>query len=242
MCTSSSAAAPACTPPSSRPSGSPGSRRAPCATRPGSRPGSDPPGSRRPTMTAVVPADGCTFLDELAASEPSAATAYELLEAGGLCDGLPVAGVPGPLVASMVDALGRAADDLIASVRPLRGHLTAQRLAVCAALAGCRPEHVRVVAAAAEALEAPESNALGFLSTTSNAALMAVLSGPAAAALGFNGGANCLGPGNRSNAVVGRALSLVTRMVGGAREGHADMATLGQPAKYTFCFAENGAA
>ena len=31
----------------------------------------------------------------------------------------------------------------------------------------------------------------------------------------------------------------MTRIVGGAREGIADMATMGQPGKYTFCFAED---
>ena len=68
---------------------------------------------------------------------------------------------------------------------------------------------------------------------------MVVVNGPARHDLRFNGSGNCLGPGNRSNASVGRCLSLTTRMVGGAREGFVDMATQGQPGKYTFCFAEN---
>jgi hypothetical protein len=38
---------------------------------------------------------------------------------------------------------------------------------------------------------------------------------------------------------MGRALSLVVRNLGGAREGLGDMATMGQPAKFSFCFAEN---
>ncbi|MGH8639486.1 MAG: hypothetical protein ACREUZ_20315, partial [Burkholderiales bacterium] len=46
-------------------------------------------------------------------------------------------------------------------------------------------------------------------------------------------------PGNRANATIGRAVRLVLQNVGGARPGEIDMATLGQPAKYTFCFAEN---
>ena len=51
-------------------------------------------------------------------------------------------------------------------------------------------------------------------------------------------GVNALGQGNRANATIGRALQLVVRNVGGGRPGEVDRATLGNPGKYTFCFAE----
>jgi hypothetical protein len=188
---------------------------------------------------APGPDEATALLDHLADSATSAEDAYTVLDAKGFGDGLPVVGLTPLAVDGMVGETAVGPDETIASVRPLRGELTARRLAVCALLAGARPEHMPVLVAAVKALEAPELNALGVLSTTSNAAFMVVVSGPAAVNLGFNSGANCLGPGNRSNAVVGRCLSLVTRIVGGAREGHADMATMGQPAKYSFCFAEN---
>jgi hypothetical protein len=53
--------------------------------------------------------------------------------------------------------------------------------------------------------------------------------------------AECARPCNRANAVIGRAVRLVLQNVGGAKPGEIDMATLGQPAKYTFCLAENEA-
>ena len=56
--------------------------------------------------------------------------------------------------------------------------------------------------------------------------------------LGINAGGNVLGPGKRANACIGRAVSLIMRNVAGARPGVADMATMGQPGKYTFCFGE----
>jgi hypothetical protein len=55
----------------------------------------------------------------------------------------------------------------------------------------------------------------------------------------MNSGINAMGQGNRANAAIGRALQLVVRNVGGGRPGGVDRATLGQPGKYTFCFAEN---
>jgi hypothetical protein len=60
-----------------------------------------------------------------------------------------------------------------------------------------------------------------------------------AKAIGMNSGVNALGQGNRANATIGRALQLVIRNVGGGRPGGVDRATLGNPGKYTFCFAED---
>jgi hypothetical protein len=57
----------------------------------------------------------------------------------------------------------------------------------------------------------------------------------------MNSGVNALGQGNRANATIGRALQLVIRNVGGGRPGEVDRATLGNPGKYTFCFAEDEA-
>jgi hypothetical protein len=70
---------------------------------------------------------------------------------------------------------------------------------------------------------------------------MIIVNGPAAVAAGMNAGANALGPGNLANASIGRALGLVLRNVGGAMPGEVDMATLGQPGKYSFCVAESEA-
>ena len=183
--------------------------------------------------------DALDCLDELSQGGESAAEIFQILDAHGFGDGLPVGELNDKTTASFVEASGLSADSVVASVRPLRGSLTVQRLAAIAALAGCGPEHMPLLVALGQALEAPELNALGVLSTTSSAAFMVVVNGAARHDLRFNWSGNCLGPGNRSNATVGRCLSLVTRMVGGAREGFADMATQGQPAKYTFCFAEN---
>ena len=62
--------------------------------------------------------------------------------------------------------------------------------------------------------------------------------GPIARKLEVNAGTNCLGPGTRANACIGRALQLCIRNIGGARSDTGDMATMGQPGKYTLCFAE----
>jgi hypothetical protein len=105
-------------------------------------------------------------------------------------------------------------------------------------IAGARPPELPVVLAAAEATLEPDFNLLGIATTTGTACVALCVHGPIARQLGVNAGTNCLGPGNRANASIGRALQLSIRNIGGARSDTGDMATMGQPGKYTLCFAE----
>ncbi|MGZ8480345.1 MAG: UGSC family (seleno)protein, partial [Candidatus Binatia bacterium] len=75
--------------------------------------------------------------------------------------------------------------------------------------------------------------------TTGNIAPLAIVNGPCRNALAINYGANVLGQGWRANATIGRAIRFIMTNIGGARPGSFDKSTMGQPAKFTFCFAEN---
>lgn len=154
-----------------------------------------------------------------------------------LSDGLPCVPPTTRRLAAML-ADQRAPDFSHGLMPPLMGDLTARAVAYQCVLAGCSPGTAPLVLAAAKACLAPEFNLLGLLTTTGTPAIATIVHGPLAKALGLNAGANCLGPGNPANATIGRAIALVLRNVGGARPGVGDMATMGQPGKYTFCFAE----
>jgi hypothetical protein len=106
-------------------------------------------------------------------------------------------------------------------------------------MAGCKPEYLPVVLAAVEAVCTSEFNGHGLLATTYFAGPVLIVNGPVAKAIGMNAGVNALGQGNRANATIGRTVQLVIRNVGGGRPGGVDRATLGNPGKYTFCFAED---
>jgi len=116
---------------------------------------------------------------------------------------------------------------------------TVEKVAINAVMAGCRPEYLPVVLAALEAACTDEFNMHGLLATTWFSGPVVVVNGPVARAIGMNNGINALGPGNRANATIGRALQLVIRNVGGGRPGEIDRATIGQPGKFTCCFAEH---
>jgi hypothetical protein len=163
------------------------------------------------------------------------------LHATGVTDGLPVVPPTQARVARMIGHNHVDADAVVAVMPPGYGEATWRAIAINAVMAGCLPEHLPVVAAAVEAMSAPEFNLVGIATTTGSAAPLVIVNGPAVEQLGLNAGGNALGPGHRANACIGRAVGFVLRNVGGAQPGEFDMATLGQPAKYTCCLAENAA-
>ncbi len=165
--------------------------------------------------------------------------AQTLLEEAELGDGLPL--VP-PTALRMAAMLAEVADPdaELGAMPPMFGALTARAIGYNTVLAGCDPAVLPVVTAAVMACIEPEFNLLGLMTTTGSAAVATLVHGPIVTRLGLNASVNCLGPGNRGNATIGRAVSLCLRNIGGAKAGTGDMATCGQPGKYTFCFAEGG--
>jgi hypothetical protein len=139
----------------------------------------------------------------------------------------------------MLSGTRRHPDEVIAAVAPAYGAATVERIAINAVMAGCLPDYMPVLIAAARAVSTPAFNLSGVQATTNPAAVWLVVNGPAAVELGVNGANNCLGPGSWANATLGRALRLILQNVGGALPGDMDRATQGQPGKYTFCCAEN---
>jgi hypothetical protein len=157
----------------------------------------------------------------------------------GWTDGLPVVAPTEARVLRMLDGTTRPADEVVAVVPPDLVECTVEKVAVNAVMAGCRPEYLPVVMACVEAACTDEFNMHGLLATTYFSGPVIIVNGPITRAIGMNAGGNALGQGNRANATIGRALQLVVRNVGGGKPGGVDRATLGNPGKYTFCFAED---
>jgi hypothetical protein len=157
----------------------------------------------------------------------------------GWTDGLPVLPPTIAAVRKMVAAGGKKADTVAAVIPPLNGVATIEKIAANAVMAGCLPEYFPLVLAAVRAMTRPGYNLDGLQTTTGNIAPLAIVNGPCRNALAINYSANVLGQGWRANATIGRAIRFVMTNIGGARPGSFDKSTMGQPAKYTFCFAEN---
>jgi hypothetical protein len=157
-------------------------------------------------------------------------------------DGLPLVPPGEELVARAVAATGREAREVLGLVPPSNRGATLAAVAANAVMAGCPPELTPVVVAAVQAALEPRFNLQALTTTTHPVTPLVIVHGPVVEQLGFNGGPNVFGQGNRANAGVGRALRLVLQNVGEARPGETDRATHGTPAKYAYCIAENAAA
>jgi hypothetical protein len=152
-------------------------------------------------------------------------------------DGLPLVPPTETRVAAMLD--GRDGDEVLGVLPPRRSEVTVLAVAVNAVMAGCHPTTFPVVAAAVRALCDPAMNLEGVQATTHPVAPLVIVHGEMVREGGFNGGLGAFGPGNPSNASVGRAVRLVLMHLGDARPGDGDQSTQGGPAKYTYCIAEN---
>jgi len=159
----------------------------------------------------------------------------------GWSDGLPIVPPTPARVYRMLQGTSRKADELVGVIPPNQGNCTVEKVAINAVMAGCKPEYMPVVLAAVEAACIDEFCMHGVLATTYHVGPVIIVNGPIAKQIGMNSGVNALGQGNRANATIGRALQLIIRNVGGGRPGEVDRAVMGNPGKYTFCFAEREA-
>ena len=172
---------------------------------------------------------------ELGTQEDPLETAFER----GWSDGLPLVPPTEQRVRAMLEGTSRDPAEIVATVAPDLVACSVEKIAINAVMAGCRPEYLPVVIAAVEAACTDAFNIHGLLATTMPVAPVLVVNGPIRHALAMNSGINALGQGNRANSTIGRALQLVIRNVGGGRPGQVDRATLGSPAKLSFCFPED---
>ena len=156
----------------------------------------------------------------------------------GWTDGLPIIPPTPELVSACLEAAGRNPSDILAT-EPTKGRvITAEKVAVNAAMAGCKPEHFAIVATTVEAMSEPKFNLHAMTASTMGAASLLIVNGPVAREIGLNSGVSVFGPGHRANAAIGRALRLVIINATGSVSGEIDKATLGHPGKYTWCMAE----
>jgi hypothetical protein len=163
----------------------------------------------------------------------------EAMFARGWSDGLPLVPPTEERVLRMLDGTSRDPQEVLGLVPPDLASATVEKIAINAVMAGCKPEYLPVVLAAVEAV-LDESFAMhGVLATTMFVGPVVVVNGPIRRHIGMNAKGNALGQGNRANGAIGRALQLVIRNIGGGRPQEVDRATLGNPGKYTYCFAED---
>ena len=163
----------------------------------------------------------------------------EAMFARGWSDGLPLVPPTEERVLRMLDGSSRDPQEVLGLVPPALAAATIEKIAINAVMAGCKPEYLPVVLAAVEAVLDEKFAMHGVLATTQFAGPVVVVNGPIRRRIGMNAKGNALGQGNRANSSIGRALQLVIRNIGEGRPQEVDRATLGNPGKLGYCFAED---
>lgn len=169
------------------------------------------------------------------------ADAVEFCHSRGWTDGLPVIPPTPDRVRAMLDVARVDPQHVVTSIAHRAVTITAEKVAINAVLAGCKPEYLPVVLAAVEGIGDPAWGYHGPGTSTGGAAVLIVVNGPIARELDINAGDNLFGPGWRANATIGRAVRLIMRNVCGSRPGTLDRATIGHPGKLSYVIAENEA-
>lgn len=162
-----------------------------------------------------------------------------LLYRRGWTDGLPVIPPTRERFEAILD--GWDGEALLGLIEPKLGKATAAKVAANAVMAGARPEHFSIIAAAARGLAEPKLNLKALQTTTHPCTVLALVHGPIAETVGLNATYNAMGQGRLANAAIGRSVRFILLNIGGAAPGVLDRSTQGSPAKYAFCFAENAA-
>jgi hypothetical protein len=170
-----------------------------------------------------------------------AGDAIEFCYAQGWTDGLPVIPPTPERVHAFLEAVRLAPDHQVAYITHRAVPITAEKVAINAVLAGCKPDYLPVVLAAVAAIADPAWNYHGPGTSTGGAGVLLIVNGPIARELDINSGDNLFGPGWRANATIGRAVRLIMRNVCGSRPGTLDRGTLGHPGKLSYVIAENEA-
>lgn len=157
----------------------------------------------------------------------------------GWTDGLPILMPTREAVRKMLAYTDRDREEVVGLLAPRLGKATVEKIATNAVMAGCVPQYLPVLIAAVEAMAEPEFSLSGLQCTSNPAAPLAIVNGPVAKELVINSRFNAFGQGWRSNSTIGRAIRLILMNIGGGVPGTTDKAIQGQPAKFSFCIAEN---
>ena len=110
--------------------------------------------------------------------------------------------------------------------------LTVEKVAVCAVMAGAKPDYLPVILAMATMSP--------FGNSTTSMANMIIVNGPIRREISMNSGIGAMGPHNRANATIGRAFTLLSKSAGNLHAGATTFGSLGSNLQYNnCCFAEN---
>src|SRR5262249_54687108 len=133
-------------------------------------------------------------------------------------DGLPIVPPTEDAVAAMLKGTHHGKDEIVTRAMVPEGWpVTVEKVAINGVMAGAPPSAMPVLLAAVEAFGS--GHFASSVRSTNSFSFMQIVNGPIAREIGMNAGTYALGPGNRANASIGRALRLFIYNLGGGENG-----------------------
>lgn len=159
---------------------------------------------------------------------------HQLFKDNDWTDYLPIVLPTEERVAKMLEGTSHKPNEVIKTLDWPGGkrEVTVERVAICAVMAGAKPEHLPVILALA--------NHIPFGNSTSSMANMILVNGPIRDEINMNYGTNVMGPHNEANSVIGRSYTLMSKTIGGLHSEKTTWSSLGSTMQYNnVCIAEN---
>lgn len=159
----------------------------------------------------------------------------------GLATGLPFVPPTKELVEKMLTGTSHSPDEIVwDGIPPRMGIVTVELVAVCAAMAGCKPEYMPVLLAIIEGLKDPVADYTHQAITTGPLSLLFLVNGPIVKEIGLAYGTGAAGLCYHANASIGYAIGLIGKIIGGSKPPDMDKSTLASPADLLqYVFGEN---
>lgn len=162
----------------------------------------------------------------------------ELFHEKGWSDGLPVVPPTEAKVNQHLEAAGLDPGHVVGEMPERGAVITAEKLAINAVMAGCRPEYMPIVVAVIEAVSEPTFK-FNHLASLGSPWPLIIVNGPIASEVGLNSGMYVFGPGSRANTTIARAVSLALSNCAEAKVGGIQRGQWGHPGRLSACVAEN---
>ncbi|HVN97449.1 MAG TPA: hypothetical protein VMT62_13550 [Syntrophorhabdaceae bacterium] len=153
--------------------------------------------------------------------------------------GMPVIPPTEEAVREMLTGTDLPADHVVATLPPMLGKATVEKIAINAVMAGCLPTYLPVLIAGVKAMVDPRIKLEGYTCSMGCWEAFWIVNGPVRQALHINSGKALMSPYFRPNATIGLALGLILMNVSGVRTGMEEGAAIGHEGKFGVCFAEN---
>lgn len=158
----------------------------------------------------------------------------------GWTNGTPIIPPTEEAVAEMCRGTDLPRDYVVATLAPMNGKATVEKIAINGVMAGCTPTMMPILIAIAQGMGDHDVIKLeGW--TCSNAGWLPtiVVSGPIRKAIGINAGRNFLSAYTRPQACIARAMAYMIMNISGCRMQQEDMSGPGSDCRFGLCVAED---